>query len=131
MTVFDLEKSRDAWFELEGGGRVLLHLLSADEWNEIKVKTTTISDTCKFLGGKWERFEIEKVDANQQNRLFWDKIIVNWEYLYDKNGNEIPCTIDNKLLLLNKSLKFIDFINSSLEHLRQDEIMHQEVVEKN
>jgi hypothetical protein len=51
-----------------------------------------------------ERVEYEDQTPEQKKKemeLIWDHAIMEWEGIQDKNGNEIPCTVENKLKLMN------------------------------
>jgi hypothetical protein len=131
MTVFDLEESKGVWFELEGGGRVQLRSLSISDWKDIRKKTVTKKIEYKRVEGKAERFVAEDVNNDLENELFWDAVIVAWENLYDVKGKEIPCTKENKIMLMEKSKKFAAFIAESLNTLTEQETAQIEVSEKN
>lgn len=66
-----------------------------------------------------------------QNELFWDLVIVAWENFSDRQGNPIPCTKENKLLLLSRSQKFANFVSDSLKTLNDKELTLMEETEKN
>ena len=131
MTVFDLEEKPGSWFEMEGGGRVQLKPLAAPAWKAIRAKSVKSVAEYQKLDGKWERFEVEKKDDDLQNTLFWDAVIISWEGLFDGKGNEIPCTAENKALLMLTQPKFSKFIGECIEVLNQDESARAEASEKN
>ena len=131
MTVFDLEDKPGVWFDMDGGGRVQLKPLATEEWKAIRAQSVKTVSEYQKLDGKWERFEVEKKDDDLQNRLFWDAVIVAWDNLFDGNGNEIPCTPENKTVLMLTQPKFSRFIGECVEALTKDETARAEASEKN
>ena len=131
MTTFDLEERPGVWFDMKGGGRVQLKTLTPEAWRDIRGKSVKMVPEYQKLDGKWERFEVEKKDDDLQNRLFWDAVIVAWENLQDGNGHEIPCTSENKSLLMLTQPKFSRFIGECVDVLAKDEIARAEASEKN
>ncbi len=135
MTTFNLDKKEiERWFDFDDGGRIQLKILSPEEWSEIEKQTITEAVDYKRLDGKAERFEYEKFKPGGkqlQFELFWDKVIINWENFLDAKGKNIPCTKENKLLLVSRSKKFIDKINEFLEILRVEEFERAEESPKN
>jgi hypothetical protein len=131
MTVFYLDEKPATWFDMEGGGKVQLRSLTAEGWKAIRGQSVKVLPEYRKLDGKWERFEVEKKDDELQNKLFWDAIIVGWENLYDGKGQEIPCTAENKTLLMLTQPKFSRFISECVEVLTKDESARAEASEKN
>ena len=76
------------------------------------------------------RYEVEKIDDDRLNEILWDYQIVNWHIL-DPDGNEIPCTLENKLKLMGYSTEFADWIIKCLNQLAADEKKRLERLEKN
>ena len=76
------------------------------------------------------RYEVKKVNEDLLNELLWDYQIVNWN-ITDPDGNEIPCTKENKLLLMGNSAEFADWIVRCLNQMASDEIKRKEKSEKN
>lgn len=133
MTDFNLEQTTGAWFEMEGGGRVQLKTLDTDEWREIQ-KETVKKGPPEYpkLDDKYQRFQPDIVDGDLQMAMIWDKTIVAWENLNDKNGNPIPCTMDFKVkLMLMKSPVFREFYIEKMKILNAAEAEQELVTEKN
>lgn len=131
MTLIDIEEPTSRFFEMEGGGRVQLRTISVADFKAIQKQTVKKKVDYKKVEGQAGRFEYEAVDQDLQNELYWDAVIVGWENLTDKNGKEIPCTRENKTLLMTRSKKFLEFVVESLKTLSEDEAAAQEEVEKN
>ncbi|MFH2075982.1 MAG: hypothetical protein ABIJ57_11665, partial [Pseudomonadota bacterium] len=60
-----------------------------------------------------------------------DRVIISWENLFDVKEKPIPCTKENKILLMSRSLKFAKFIGDSLKNLAEVEAKDAENAEKN
>jgi hypothetical protein len=131
MTIFSLEEKEGVWFEMEGGGRVKIREMSSDDFKEIRKQTVKKKIEYKRVEGKAERFMAEDIDDDLQTELFWDHIIIEWENLFDGKGKEIPCTRENKVLLLNRSLKFLNFVTNAFKMLTEDAAREAEISEKN
>jgi hypothetical protein len=131
VTVFDLEEHPGTWFDMEGGGRVQLKTLGPAGWKAIRAKSVKVVSEYQKLDGKWERFEVEKKDDDLQNELFWDAVIVAWELLYDSKGAPIPCTAENKVLLMTTQPRFARFVGECVEALNRDAKARAEASEKN
>ena len=131
MTVIDLDEPVGKWFEMEGGGRVQLRTLTADILKAIRKQTVKKKVDFKKVEGTPVRLEYEEINEDLQNELFWEQIIIAWENLFDGKGNEIPCTKENKTMLMTRSVKFARFISDSLKILAEDEQRELEASEKN
>ena len=131
MTVINIEEKQGTWFEMEGGGRVQLRTLTADDLKAIRKATVKKRVEFKKVDGTPGRFEVEETDEEKQNELFWDRVIVSWENLFDGKGEAIPCTKENKMLLIMRSLKFSKFVGESLKVLQEQEAELEEAREKN
>jgi len=131
MTVFLLEESVGVWFDLEGGGRVQLRTMTADALKAIRKQTVKRRVEYKRIDGKAERFDVEEVNEDLQNALFWDHVIAGWENILNGKAEEIPCTRENKMLLMTRSAAFARFVGESLATLNADEGTRAEADEKN
>ena len=76
------------------------------------------------------RYESEQIDEEKLNELLWDYQITDW-YFEDADGGAIPCTLENKLLLINNSTEFTDRIIKWLNQLAADTKDIKEKSEKN
>lgn len=130
-TVFDLESKQGVWFEMEGGGKVQLRTINADDFKAIRKQTVKKRVDFKRIEGKAERFEYDDVNEDLQNELFWDQIIVDWENFKNGKGEEIPCTKENKTLLMTRSTKFSTFVVENLKTLTDSETEQAEKTEAN
>lgn len=131
MATFDLEAKPGAWFDMDGGGRVQLRILTPEDWRSIRRQAVKVVPEYTKLDGKWERFEVVKSDDELQDVLFWDALIVGWEGLFDAKGREIPCTKEMKALLMLTQPSFSRFIRGCIDILTPDEAKRQEASEKN
>ncbi len=131
MTVFNLNGTDGAWFDLEGGGRIQLRLMDGDTLRAIHSQTAKTRVEYKRVEGKAERFEVEQIDHDLRTALFWDHVIVAWDNFLDAHGETIPCTRETKLLLLSRSARFAKFVGECLEKLNADQAMNAEALEKN
>lgn len=131
MTIIDIDDIPAKWFEMDGGGRVQLRTITAQEFKDIQRRTVKIKDIYRKVDGTPARFEKTEIDQDLQNEMYWDASIVSWEGLQDRNGAEIPCTRENKVLLMTRSKKFLEFVVESLQKLNEDEAARREAEAKN
>jgi len=76
------------------------------------------------------RYEVDKIDDEKLFDEMWDYQIVNWK-IVKINGEEIPCTKENKLLMVGNSKEFADWIVKCLNQLAIDEEKKRDKSEKN
>lgn len=131
MTVFDLDEQPGVWFDLEGGGRVRIRSMSPETLKAIRKQAVKKRIEYKRVDGKAERFEVEEVNEDLQNELFWDHVIVDWQNFFDRNSQPIPCTRENKVLLLSRSAMFGRVLADALKQVSEDEAGQAEAAEKN
>jgi len=129
MTIFNLQERLPVWFDMDGGGRVQLKSLTGEEWKKIRDKVVKKKVEFKKVEGTPARLTYEDINEDLQNELFWDIIIVDWEKFFDSKGTPIPCTKENKILLVTKSAKFISFVTEKLKELNEEE--EKEIKEDN
>ena len=106
--------------------RIQLRILPVEELEKIRRKTTT--KRVEYRRG--QRFEVEKIDEEQNMKLTWDYCIVDWSGIEDING-EVECTTENKFQLMRKAPKFASWVTDCLDQLNQDEESRKESAEKN
>jgi len=80
--------------------------------------------------GQPYRYETEDIDDDKFNEMLWDYQIVSWKII-DPEGKEIPCTLENKLLLMGNSTEFADWVVKCLNKLAKDSEKKKEDSEKN
>lgn len=103
-----------------------LKIASDAEVNEMR-KAAGIKQKIEYLENskthKKERSEyLETSEENMEklNELINDFAIESWR-LFDQNGDEIPCTLENKKLLMAKSPKFSTFVANNLTIMREEQ----------
>ena len=117
-----------AWFDHpHTDGRICLRVASATDLERIRKKT--IKKRVEYKRG--QRFEVEHVDEELQTALTWQWCIVDWEGLYDYNHDEIPCTDENKVLLMLNSPPFSKWVVDCLDVLNDDNVEREASAEKN
>ena len=119
-----------AFFPFEGDGDeggVTIRLANGKIIAEIDKKCTKKS--VKYYRG--QRHEVVDDNEELRSQMLWEYVIVDWKGLEDQEGNQIPCTKENKIKLMQGSVKFSSFIGSCVEQLTVDSDMHDEELEKN
>jgi len=133
MAIFDLDGDQGSWFDLDTGGKVRLRTISFDDWKEIdKATKKKAAPEYPKLEGRHERFQPDIIDEEKRTEMIWDRTIVAWEGLFDKNKKPIPCTKEWKLKLLTmKSAAFRNFYNAKMAILIEAESKQGAESEKN
>ena len=75
--------------------------------------------------------QLEKAPVDKKDEATWDYCIVDWKCLLDEEGNDIPCTKENKIKLMNESTDFMMTINTLVNQLGTEIKERKERLEKN
>lgn len=108
-------------FEHVEGWKVSLRICTMAELERIRKETTAKKVNYKTVDGRPHRFVWDEVNEEKQSQMIWDYCITGWEGIYNKQGEMIPCTPDNKLLLMKNSQAFAQFVTDSMRKLNKDE----------
>lgn len=127
----NLEESRKFYFEENKIEWVELRVCSFAKTNELR-KAAGITQKVEYLkvkeiknGKGKERQERSTYLDDDENKMeilndaVNDYVIVDWN-LIDPNSQPIPCTKENKKLLMGNSNKFASFVAKNLETMRKD-----------
>ena len=109
----------------EGG--ITLRALNAEALKVID--DATVTKRRRFRGS--QPYEDIKVNEAMREELMWDYCIVNWNDLQDSKDEEIPCTKENKVILMKKQFKFAMFVGDCLEQLSEFKEKQEEQEAKN
>lgn len=118
-----------AWFDhpQDDEARICLRVASALDLEEIRKKT--VKKRVEYKRG--QRFEVDHIDEELQTELTWKLCIIDWEGLYDYEDKPIPCTDENKVLLIRNSPQFSKWVVDCLDLLNEDNVQQSESAEKN
>ena len=108
-------------------GGVTIRLANGKVIAEIDKKCTKKS--VKYHRG--QRHEITEDNEELRSQMLWDYVITGWAGLEDNEGMEITCTKENKIMLMQGSVKFAGFVGDCVEQLTADSNIHDEELEKN
>jgi hypothetical protein len=133
MTIYDVGEQTGAWFDLPGGGRLKLRTIAPEDWREIRMATVTKGPPEYVkLDGKYRRFQEEIENKDLQMEMIWDRTILDWEGILDRNGNPIPCAYEWKVRLMLMAVPdFRDFYNEKISALVEAEAGAKAASEKN
>lgn len=137
MIVNLVDKDVTGSFELKGGGKVHLRLRNEQDEKEIRAACYVTVAEYPLLKDpvdgkeKYQRFESEKVNIELLFEMSWDKNIVGWEDLFDKNEKPIPVTKENKILLMKLVPEFREAVTEGLNALKEMEQKKAEELPKN
>jgi len=134
--IVDLEeKTESGSFEIKGGGKVHLRLLSSADIRDMKKASLTDVVEYPLLGEgdkkTYHRFESQKFDSDVFNKMIWDRGITGWDGISDKNKNPIPVTAENKELLMLRSQDFREAVEKGQAALKKAEEERAEAEIKN
>ena len=124
--IVDLEeKTESGVFDIKGGGKVHVRLLTSTDLKVIRKACVTKVVEYPLLGEgsekKYQRFEFENLDAELFNTMSWDLGITGWENIFDKNKKPIPVTKENKTLLMVLSPEFKEAVDNGFKALKEAE----------
>ena len=150
---FDLnQSSKGEWFPFFGSevkpdgsvqyldpeknaGKVCLRICDTEALESIQAQTRTKKS--EFVRNPVERkmervtyFDQTPEQMKKEQELIWDHAIIAWENLLDKEGKPIPCTLENKLKLMNHP-QFARFMGRCMEIMTGAAAEAEKVKEKN
>jgi len=116
-------------------GRVCLRIASPEVIESIQSQTR--KKNAEFVRNPNTRamervtyFDQTPEQEKKERELIWDHAIQSWEGMLDKDGDEIPCTIENKLKLMNIP-QFARFVGRCLQLITGANAQATEGAEKN
>jgi len=116
-------------------GRVCLRTASPEVIESIQSQTR--KKTAEFVRNSSTRamervvyFDQTPAQEKRERELIWDHAIQAWEGMFDKDGMEIPCTLENKLKLMNIPM-FARFVGRCLQLITGADAGAAEGAEKN
>lgn len=110
----------------EGG--LEIRILNGEKFEAVE-KTTVKT---RFVYRRGQRFEEKITDTELRDSLTWDYCIVSWEGFKNKsNGENVECTVENKIKMMKQSNWFPVFFSECVEKLTDDIKTKEEVLEKN
>lgn len=123
-------KNEGKWFyfneEKKEDGGVCLRALTLGEAKNIS-KACSKKET-KFV--KKDVYQWQNIDDEKYNTMLYDYCIVDWKNVV-VDGKELECTKENKLLLVNNSNDFCQFVLKHLETLSEELAVDEENRVKN
>jgi hypothetical protein len=130
--IVDLnEKTESGWFDLEGGGRVHLRLLDITDIRDMRKACLKTVPEYPKLDGKYQRFEGQEFDNDLWNEMLWDRTIIGWEGIFDRDERPIPVTKERKVLLMMRASEFVKVYEEGIKALKAAEEARAEAAEKN
>jgi hypothetical protein len=130
--IVDLnEKTESGWFDLEGGGRVHLRLLDITDIRDMRKACLKTVPEYPKLDGKYQRFEGQEFDNDLWNEMLWDRTIIGWEGIFDRDERPIPVTKEHKVLLMMRVSEFVKVYEEGIKALKAAEEARAEAAEKN
>lgn len=113
--------------ENEDAGFVDLRTLTMEESKRI----ARITAKTKIEYKRGRRHEVEDINHGMRERLTWDYCIGDWGGTQIKKGEPLENTTDNKVMLMNKSNQFANFVSVNLEKIGEDEEQIKDIEGKN
>ena len=130
--IVDLdEKTESGWFDLEGGGRVHLRLLDITDIRDMRKACLKTVPEYPKLDGKYQRFEGQEFDGDLWNEMLWDRTIIGWEGIFDRDERPIPVTKEHKVLLMMRVSEFVRAYEEGIKALKAADEARVEASEKN
>jgi len=116
-------------------GRVRIRIADAGTIDDIRTQTRKVVKefVLNTRSKAMERVEYEDQTPEQKRKegeLIWDHAIQGWEGILDKDGNEIPCTTENKVKLMGIP-QFARFVGRCLQIITGANAGSEEAATKN
>ena len=130
--VVDLgQKTESGRFDLKGGGWVELRLLSLQDIKDMRDACIKTVPEYVLLEGNYQRFERTEINNDLWDEMRWDRSIVAYGDIFDKNEKPVPCTKEMKVLLMTKVTEFIQAYTEGMKALKDADNKKYEVTEGN
>ena len=114
-------------FDDDSGG-ITIRLANGAKMDEINKKCSKKKTEYR----RHVRHEYVIEDEKKRSDMLWDYVIMEWNGVTnEKTGEEIPCTTENKIMLMRGSVKFSNFVGSCIEKLTEEMEAFEEDLEKN
>lgn len=120
-TTFQLDESNP------DAGAIRLRIATAGLIDELRRKF--VKTKPEYRSG--QRYERTDVDHNGYDSGLWDYCIVGWDGVEDEKGKPIPCTAENKMLLMRESPDFADIVRNCMDVLQEEKARRTEAAAKN
>jgi len=119
----------------EDAGSVCLRIAPVDVIEEIRTKTrkhvkAIVLNTASKAMERIEYDDQTPEQRKEENRLVMDYAIQDWTGILDKDGNEIPCTSENKQKLMAIP-QFARFVGRCLQLIIGANAVSEEAATKN
>ena len=131
MIVDLTDKTESGWFDLEGGGRLHLRLLDITDIRDMRKACLKTVPEYPKIEGKYQRFEGQEFDGDLWNEMLWDRTIMGWEGIFDRNEKPIPVTKENKALLMMRVSEFVRAYEEGMKALKAADEERAGAAEKN
>jgi hypothetical protein len=131
MIVDLTDKEEKGRFDLKDGGWIELRLLSVQDIKDMRDACIKTVAEYPLLDGKYQRFERMDFNSDLWDEMRYDRTIVGWGDIFDKNEKPIPCTKEMKVALMIKVPEFITAYTEGMKTLKDAEKAKAEVQEKN
>jgi hypothetical protein len=135
--IVDLEdREEKGTFELKGGGKVHLRLLSAEDLREMRAACVKNVPEYPLLKDpetgkeRYFRFEREEFDGEKFRKMQLDRNITGWDGITE-NGKPVEATLENKSRLYSSVPDFREAVDNGIEALKAAEKARLEASEKN
>lgn len=149
---FDIENIGGEWFtffeseiqpngevkyldSVEGAGKVCIRI--ADPETIEKIESQTRKKISEFVFNPKTRqmdrvvyFDQTPEQEKKERELIWDFAIVDWKDLLDAENKPIPCTLENKMKLMNNP-RFARFVGRCLQLISGMKVEQAAVETKN
>lgn len=131
MIVDLTDKTESGWFDLGGGGRLQLRLLDIDDLKAMRKACIRTVPEYPKIDGKYQRFEGREFNGDLWEEMLWDRTIMGWESIFDRNEQAIPVTKENKALLMTRVPEFVRAYEEGMKALKAADEERAGAAEKN
>lgn len=108
------------WFKFDENdsesGEISIRPMNAAKRREIQKRC--VKNRVEYKHG--QRFEYTETNDELFSEMLWDYVIADWTKLEDDDGKAIPCTKENKCMLMLENVGFAQFVGNCMEIVNED-----------
>ena len=126
-----IRKPAEAQFDFEGATFFIRQLTPGQRLHIGDISISKKMEIRTNEDGKREAAQLIEPNPAAEREFVVKTVVTGWEGVKDTEGNDLPCTDENKLLLLDAVDGFYDFLFESLNKLDENAAVSAKAEEKN
>ena len=115
VKLFQEEDSVGVWVNYRDDARVKIRPISKSKIRELRAQATSSER-------EWKNGQIvERNGVNERlyDRLLADYVIEDWENFQDQDGQDLPCDVQHKYLMIDQVFEFSRFVHTASTNIQE------------